>query len=592
MVFNDNPIIYLTKKTWEYSKGNRGNVILYFSLFLIANIFDFMFPLLIGKILNIIQESGITADNVYVLLGYASMFILLSILFWVFHGPARVLENTNAFLVRANYRKYLLEGVMSLPAKWHADHHSGDTIDKIEKGTSALYDYSSEGYQVIETIVRFTSSYFALVYFNLHSAYLVIMMVFVVAFIIGKMDSVLRIQWKQLSLAENEISAKVFDVISNITTVIILRVQKLLSKSMFKQIMKPLSLEIKTQKINEFKWFIVSISVSMMTFLILGTYIYSAFKSGNTIMLGTVYLLYGYVERINELFYRMAWKYSNFVKLGVRVANAEEISKEFKKQFEVKNIKLEGWNKLIVSDLKFSYHKKKGVDLHLDNINMIINRGEKIALIGHSGSGKTTFMKIIRDLYHSKYGNIYLDDQKLEQGFKSISDNISLIPQDPEIFNTTIKENITLGVPLKIEEIEQYIKLAQFSEVVKRLPKKLNSCIYEKGVNLSGGEKQRLALSRGLMASRDKEIILLDESTSSVDTKNEYLIYQNIFKEFSDKTIFASIHRLHLLPMFDKIYLFKSGKIISSGSFEEMLSFKEFRKIWDKYVKSIDKFKK
>ena len=589
MVFNDNPIIYLTKKTWEYSKGNRGNVILYFSLFLIANIFDFMFPLLIGKILNVIQEFGITGDNIYGLLGYASMFILLSILFWMFHGPARVLENTNAFLVRANYRKYLLDGVMSLPAEWHADHHSGDTIDKIEKGTSALCDYSSESYQVIEIIVRFTSSYFALVYFNLHSAYLVIMMVFVVAFIIDKMDSILRIQWKQLSLAENEISAKVFDVISNITTVIILRVQKQLSKSIFKQIMKPLSLEIKTQKLNEFKWFIVSIFVSIMTFLILGTYIYSAFKSGSTVMLGTVYLLYGYVDRINELFYRMTWKYSNFVKLRVRVANAEEISKEFKKQFEIKNVKLEGWNKLIVSDLKFSYHKKKGVDLHLNNINMIINRGEKIALIGHSGSGKTTFMKIIRDLYHSKYGDIYLDDQKLEHGFKSISNNISLIPQDPEIFNTTIKENITLGVPLKTEEIEQYIKLAQFSEVVKRLPQKLNSYIYEKGVNLSGGEKQRLALSRGLMASRDKEIILLDESTSSVDTKNEYLIYQNIFKEFSDKTIFASIHRLHLLPMFDKIYLFKSGKIISSGSFEEMLSSKEFKKIWDKYVKNISR---
>ena len=589
MVFNDNPIIYLTKKTWEYSKGNRGNVILYFSLFLIANIFDFMFPLLIGKILNVIQEFGITGDNIYGLLGYASMFILLSILFWMFHGPARVLENTNAFLVRANYRKYLLDGVMSLPAEWHADHHSGDTIDKIEKGTSALCDYSSESYQVIEIIVRFTSSYFALVYFNLHSAYLVIMMVFVVAFIIDKMDSILRIQWKQLSLAENELSAKVFDVISNITTVIILRVQKQFSKSIFKQIMKPLSLSIKTQKLNEFKWFIVSIFVSIMTFLILGTYIYSAFKSGSTVMLGTVYLLYGYVDRINELFYRMTWKYSNFVKLRVRVANAEEISKEFKKQFEIKNVKLEGWNKLIVSDLKFSYHKKKGVDLHLNNINMIINRGEKIALIGHSGSGKTTFMKIIRDLYHSKYGDIYLDDQKLEHGFKSISNNISLIPQDPEIFNTTIKENITLGVPLKTEEIEQYIKLAQFSEVVKRLPQKLNSYIYEKGVNLSGGEKQRLALSRGLMASRDKEIILLDESTSSVDTKNEYLIYQNIFKEFSDKTIFASIHRLHLLPMFDKIYLFKSGKIISSGSFEEMLSSKEFRKIWDKYVKNISR---
>ena len=121
-------------------------------------------------------------------------------------------------------------------------------------------------------------------------------------------------------------------------------------------------------------------------------------------------------------------------------------------------------------------------------------------------------------------------------GFKSISSYISLIPQDPEIFSSTIKENITLGLSFSDKEIKKFTDLARFSDVVKKLPKGLNSSIVEKGVNLSGGEKQRLALSRGLLASEDKEIILLDEPTSSVDSKNELLIYQNIYD-----SIFESI---------------------------------------------------
>jgi ABC-type multidrug transport system fused ATPase/permease subunit len=105
---------------------------------------------------------------------------------------------------------------------------------------------------------------------------------------------------------------------------------------------------------------------------------------------------------------------------------------------------------------------------------------------------------------------------------------------------------------------------------VKKLPNGLKSSIVEKGVNLSGGEKQRLALSRGLLASEDKEIILLDEPTSSVDSKNELLIYQNIFNRFKNKTIISSIHRLHLLPLFDQIYFFKNGKIIASGDYRQL----------------------
>ena len=126
--------------------------------------------------------------------------------------------------------------------------------------------------------------------------------------------------------------------------------------------------------------------------------------------------------------------------------------------------------------------------------------------------------------------------------------------------------------------------MARFTDVAERLPKKLDSFIFEKGVNLSGGEKQRLALARGLMACVDKAIVLLDEPTSSVDTKNELEIYHNIFREFKEKTILASVHRLHLLSLFDTIYYFKGGKIIASGTLDELLATSaEFQDLWEKY---------
>ncbi|MEK7113823.1 MAG: ATP-binding cassette domain-containing protein, partial [Patescibacteria group bacterium] len=129
--------------------------------------------------------------------------------------------------------------------------------------------------------------------------------------------------------------------------------------------------------------------------------------------------------------------------------------------------------------------------------------------------------------------------------------------------------------------------MAAFSDVLKRLPKGLESNIVEKGVNLSGGEKQRLALARGLLASKDKDIILLDEPTSSVDFHNELYIYENIFASFPKKTVISSIHRLHLLSLFDEIFFFKDGKIITRGTLEELkTNSPEFMSLWDKYLKT------
>jgi len=560
-------------------------VVLYVSLSAIANGVGSLWPLIIAKLLNVVQEKGVTNESLPTLFFYLGIFFFVGICFWAFHGPSRLLEQKNAFLVRAHYKKYLLDGVMALPIEWHADHHSGDTIDKIEKGTKALFNFSEDTFEVIESLIRLVTSYIVLSYFNHYSGFIVLFVVVFTLTMITQFDKILIKQYKSIYGAENKISEKIFDSISNITTVIILRIEKLVSSSIYKKIMEPFGLVLRNNLISETKWFLVSVCSTFMTVAVLGSYFFANLNTGSVILVGTIYALYGYVDRISDIFFRFAYMYGKIVQQKASVMNAEEISNDFSDITKIRPIQLNSnWNELKIDGLSFSYHSRDGADLHLDNISMTIKNGARIALIGESGSGKTTFLKIIRELYMPRRLKLYLDGEFLKYGFKSISSDIALIPQDPEIFSTTIRENITMGVNHEASYIKKFTDMACFSDVIKHLPNKIDSNIFEKGVNLSGGEKQRLALARGLMACDDKSIILLDEPTSSVDTQNELKIFQNIFTRFKKKSIIASVHRLHLLTLFEEIYFFKEGKIIASGSLNELLeNSEEFREIWNKY---------
>lgn len=585
-----NPLVYLSRKTWEYSRDNRPRVVLFVVMSFVANGLNLLEPLVVASILNIIQTEGATSANFPRLLMRLGLFLIITVLFWAFHGPSRVIERYNSFMVRATYKRFLLDGTMALPSEWHTNHHSGDTIDKIEKGTNALYEYSSNIFEVIQSIVLLAGSFIALALFSWVSGAIVLVMVVVTLAMILRFDRVILQQYKALYAAENRISERVYDVVGNITTVIILRIEKLVSSTIYKKIMEPFQLFRTNVQLNETKWFLVSFFSTLMTVLVLGSYLYTQITAGAVVLVGTVYALYGYVNKINNLFFRFAYLYNNKVQQRAAVFNAEEISKEFR-QIAKSEARLLGsaWREIAIKDLRFSYHTEEGADLHLDGVSLTIHRGERIALIGESGSGKTTLLKIIRELYQPQHVEVRVDGESLPHGFQSISTNITLIPQDPEIFTTTILENITVGVSYPMETVRKFTDMARFTEVAERLPKGFDSSIVEKGVNLSGGEKQRLALARGLLACEDKAIVLLDEPTSSVDLGNELEIYQNIFHEFKDKTIISSIHRLHLLPQFEMIYMFSEGKIVASGGFDDLLaSSQEFQNIWERYKKAKD----
>jgi len=589
-----NPLAYLLGKMWDLSEKNRSHVVLYAILFFGANIAISLEPLAVGLFLNAVQTEGVNRANFAQLIVLISAIFVLEAFFWSMHGPARVLENFNAFRVRANYKNRLLGGTFGLPIEWHTDHHSGDTIDKIEKGTNAVFIFSGKTFELEQSVIMLAVSLGALLFFSVPAALAALILSAVTFYILTRFDRRLIPGYEAVNRAENRIAAKVYDALSNISTIIVLRVQRLVLGSLEKEIEKPYKQYCTNIVLNEWKWFAASMMGRLTVVTAIGIYLALNLDAG-TVLAGTVYILFNYSNRIREVFYQFAYSYHDIVNQRASVANAEELPLEPATGGRHAQMQLPAnWKSIEVENLSFCHQNPDGkTSFGLRHLKMTIKKGEHIALIGPSGAGKSTLLKVIRDLHHPAELKLSVDGAASGRGFAAISDSISLIPQEPEIFASTIRENITLGVDYPKAEINKFADMAVFSEVIWRLPKGLESLVVEKGVNLSGGEKQRLALARGLLASSDKELVLLDEPTSSVDFHNELLIYENIFESFGEKTIISAVHRLYLLPIFDKIYYIKEGAIVASGSFEELkASSPDFNELWSKYASKKTGWKK
>ncbi len=565
-------------------------VVLYWIMFIVANIIMlFAQPFVWAKIINVITQQGINYQNIKLLMVLLGATLAIDLVFWVFHGPARVIERVNAFKAVANYKKSLLNGVMALPMEWHVDHHSGDTIDKVEKGTTALFNFSKSSFDIIASGVQLVGSYAVLIYFAPSSSYIVLVMALIAVWITVRFDKLIVINYKEINHLSNKVSESIFDSISNISTVIILRVEKLIFDSIVKKIDEPLVPYKRNSKLIETKWFLTNMCCTIMTIIVVGIYFWQHIGTAQGVLVGSVYLLINYLGKISELFFRFTGIYSDMLQNRSGVYNSEELAQQFRSDNAAKHVLPRNWNEIDIKNVDFSYHNQENPEMHLDDVSMSLKHGEKIAFVGETGSGKTTMLKIMRDLYHPNKLELSVDGKLIKKGFAGISQAIALVPQNPEIFATTILENITLGAEYNMDFVTKFTDMACFTEVAEGLPHKFDSSIKEKGVNLSGGQQQRLALSRGLLACNNKDIVLLDEPTSSLDVATEMTVYKNIFSGFEGKTVISSIHRLHLLPLFDKIYLFSKGRIIASGELNHLIETSpEFAELWQKQYVDVE----
>ena len=584
MIKEKSPIVNVFKTEWEHLGKRKKVFIFYTILFFIAGIISLMQPLVLGLIFNKVQDQITSETELRSLIYSIFMLFAITIGFWIFHGTARILEQKTGFFVHRNYINSKIEKVLELPTKWHKDNHSGSTIDKINRGGSAISSFSrGTTYDVFYAITNLFGSIIILLFFDIPATVLALVFSCLTIYFIYKMDLKLSKQYKEINSYGNKASAKIYDYISNIATVITLRLKPTVKKEIDSSLMASYKVEKKNILFNEIKWGVSGITISLMTVIVLSFKAYTDYNASGIIKIGTLYILYGYLTQVGETFYRFAYLYGNIVQYSSQIENGRRIDEEFDKT------KIEGitnlphdWKNIQIRNLSFNHNKKQS-NLHLENINLEFKKGQKIAFIGTSGSGKSTMLALLRGLVKSESGIVLVNGKYIEEGFNKIKNTITLIPQDPEIFNNTIEYNITMGTRVDKKEINHSIKMAQFSSVLSRLPKGLQTNMLERGVSLSGGEKQRLALARGLLAAKNSEIVLMDEPTSSVDTINEIKIYNSIIKEFKDKTIISSLHKLHLLKMFDYIYVFDKGKIIAEGTFNQLRANPIFRRIWEKY---------
>lgn len=386
-------------------------------------------------------------------------------------------------------------------------------------------------------------------------------------------------------------SAKVFDVISNITTVKVLNIEKPVQESLNKSFGSSFSIFQNIRIISELKWFTGSLLFRILVLVPFSYYIYTIYRNNLAFQIGTISSLYLYLSNLDNVFYTFAGNYEEMVVNKSRVLNAEAIEKDYEQLEKIIKPKVDNWTKIEIKNLVFKYQDHTSSENNIKNIDFNFQMGEKVALIGESGSGKSTFLKILHGLYPNSSAKLFVHKEnaltEMETNFANIDLHTTLVPQEPEVFSASIKENITLLLDFTDKEIKKATDMAEFTNVLGLLPHGIDSVINEKGVNLSGGQKQRLALTRALLFSQDKNILLLDESTSSVDPENEVKIYQNIFKNFENKTILATIHKMNLLKYFDRIVIFSNGEIIDESTFADLLvRNQKFKNDWEVYIKN------
>ena len=588
------PIVNIFKTEWAYLGKKKKLFFFYISLFALAGIVSLLTPYVIGTIFNSIQQSITSNEELKGLMSKIVLLLVITVVFWMLHGPARVLETITGFYVKKNYVNDKIRMVLKLPVKWHKDNHSGDTIDKINRASNSLQDFSGEKtFQIVYGIISLFGSIIVLLFIDWKIALFAFVFSSITLLIISMVDKTLSKKYKKLNEYNNKLSATIFDYISNIITVVTLRLKKTVSEEIEAKQIASYDTFKSASIINELKWGFASTAIQVMIVAALIYKAYIEFNITGTILIGTLYMVYGYLNNVGETFYRFAEIYGNIVYSNSRIVGAESLDEEYRKlEYPEEGRLPKTWKEIKFKNLSFTYDRE-GKRNHLEEVSFKFKKREKIALVGESGSGKSTILSLIRGLYKIDKGEIYCDDVPLEGGINNIKEQVTLIPQEPEIFNNTFRYNITMNLPTSEEDLKKVILISQLKPVIDKLPNGLDTNVMEKGVSLSGGEKQRLALARGLLAAKKSEIVLMDEPTSSVDSLNEMKIHEQLFEEFKNKTILSSIHRLHLLDKFDYIYLFAEGKLAGHGTFDEMKNNPLFSKMWRRYnrEKILDKEK-
>ena len=582
----NNPICHLVSVMWRHAEGSRGTIIVYSIMAVCAVLVSLLFPLVMAEVMNAVEKQA-GAELLSTSGKYLVLAVVLGASFWALHGPSRVIETILGYEIRRTMQVSLFRKVTLMPMSWHKTHHSGETIDQIAKASTALGDFAECGFEVTHILVRFFGAIALLTWIMPWAGVAVMGFAIVIALVIVMFDRSLVKQYATQNKKLNEVAASVQDYLTNVGTVVSLRLEDRVAREIDERAKRVASVWKSSAVLCEFKWFSTSLLIDVMYSSVLFGFLLITIKRGGAIEIGTVFALSSYLHSVSEAFFRFTGKYGDLLTKSARVKGIDHIEADYDALVKesVGATLPDDWKTIEIATLTFRHDEGDVLASHagVRNVFMTLERGKSYALVGESGSGKSTVLKLLRGLHHAQSCIVTCDGVPQPHGLSHIAHHSTLIPQEPDIFADTIRFNVAMGVETQESAILWALEKARFLPILNRLLKGLDTNIAEKGVSLSGGEKQRLAVARGLFFVKESgsDIVLLDEPTSSVDIYNERLIYEGLLKEFRQLCVLSAIHKFNLLHLFDEVLVFAHGHLVERGTVEQLLARNgEFSRLW------------
>ena len=564
---------FLTKRKW---------VFLVFILVTIASSFltyviPYFFKLLVDNLQTLNYEYLFRLLLLLVIVRFAGLLT---------HMISFYLGDVVSFDAVITTRQKVFKQIQDLDFAFHLKHSTGSLISAFKRGDGAIWSlFHVIHHRFLSIIVGLIIMLYFFYQINWRIS-LIMIVTFAISVAISKFLVQINIaKRRKHNEEEDKVSAIIVDNMVNYETV------KLFSREgkEVKRLKDALIPWLSTGwgYVNTFRLIDASIGTLINTSIFLLIYYAFYLSKNNQLTIGEFVLIIGYVTsfypRLWDLVYglREVGKHYADVEKYYGLLDYEVEIKDPENPVQLKSIKGE----VKFKNVSFSYSdsKKEAVK----DINLTIREGQSVALVGRSGGGKTTLVKLLMRFFDVDMGVITIDKVDVRKLTKShLRSFIGIVPQEPIMFNNTISYNLAYGKDkASKEEIIAAAKIANLHDFIESLRKKYSTNVGERGVKLSGGQKQRLAIARMVLSGPD--IIIFDEATSQLDSENEALIQEALWKVVKNKTTIIIAHRLTTAMRADKIIVMDKGKIAETGSHLSLLAKKNgiYRHLWELQIK-------
>jgi len=577
----------LTIATWESTLGDRTRFFAFISLFIIAYSLDLMVPWAIGEILQAVVTGGLSPESLATAMRGIWLFVGLKMAYALSHHYGSYLKGLTAYTSRFRKLEEVFSALIRFPLKWHVYHHTGENLSRLNRSVGAVESViANYTWQIIDGVMKFVVVAMLIFLLDFEVAITVILMGFVTIVVMILFNARLTKNIRRNNRFNDRLNRTSVDYLSNIITVKTLHLETPAVGYLKAQREEGLNLSQKIWKYQELKWGTIAIGYSLVMGVSLFIYLNNQRALGTTFDIATAYVLLNYLDRIWAAIGSFTGYYGGIIEAAIAYDDASSVITESGDlTIPVRASTLpKNWSSLTMRDISFSY----GGDVaNLDGISLAISKGEKIALVGPSGGGKSTLLKVMAGMLSIQHGLVTTPDGAIFS-IEDLAGVSILVPQEPEIFSESLYFNLSFGEHFTTEQLQRALEICRIDHLLQKLPHGWDSILEEAGLNISVGERQRLSLARGILRVPGKDLLLLDEPTSSLDPLTEKQIFAGILHEFGKLTVMMACHRLSLVPLFDKVIYVRDGRIEEIGTFPELRAAgRGFSAAWADYERTI-----